>query len=370
MIRLLKDLPESELVGKRVLLRADFNVPIKSDQVSGDYRLRRSLPTIEFLRERGAKIIIMSHLGDKTASLSPVVSFLSEILPVSLVTFDEMMKGKDFDNEILVLENLRQLPGEEANDDKLAGQIASWGDIYVNDAFSASHRSHASIVSLPKYLPSYAGLLLADEYEHLNKILEPEKPLILILGGAKFSTKLPLVEKYLSVAEQIFVVGALAHPLFSLQGYEIGKSLMDDEDMRLSTLINNSKIVVPEDVVVQGEDGQVIKTLAEIKPDDIIYDAGPQTVEKISSVLPGAKTILWNGPLGHFENGYDQATRQIALAVASSEAYSVVGGGDTVSAIESLNLADDFGFVSTAGGAMLEYLATGTLPGLEVLMTD
>jgi len=364
----IKDIEPSSLRNKKVLLRSDFNVPIKDGVVVGEHRLKKSLPTIKYLVEAGARVFIISHLGDQQASLAPVVEVLSRTVPATLAGWDDLDSVfQSSSGGVVVFENVRQNAGEENNNDDFARDLASQADIYVNDAFSVSHRCHASVVSMPKYLPAYAGLLFLSEYEHLKRLLDPVKPLVVILGGAKFSTKLPLVKQYLPLAREIFVVGALAHSFFKQKGYEVGQSLADEVEVDLADLIVEPKIKIPQDVLVKTPKGNQIKTLSEVAGDDIIYDAGPKTVEDILASLSDAETILWNGPLGHFENGYDEATKQVAKNVSRVKGYSVVGGGDTVKAIEVLEIENKFGFVSTAGGAMLEFLATGTLPGLEAL---
>lgn len=367
--KILVDLKPEDLKDKTVLVRADYNVPIESGRVVNDYRIKRSLPTVEFLLSAGSRVILVSHLGDSGSSLAPVASYLDRFFKIRLVTtVDEL----SFDNseEVLMLENLRSFPGEEISDENFAKSLADRADLYVNDAFSVSHREHASVVLVPKYLPAVAGFLFAEEFAHLHKLFSPAKPMTLILGGAKFSTKLPLVKTYLDIADDIYITGALAHSFFKEQGFEVGQSLMDDVIPGLGELLENKKVHLPTDVVVQTETGDQLKDLSEVSVTDIIYDAGPKTVEEMEAVILKSETILWNGPLGNFEKGYDEATNRVAKLVAGSTAYSVVGGGDTVSAIETLNLNKDFGFVSTAGGAMLEFLATKTLPGLEALKSN
>ncbi|MEX0918360.1 MAG: phosphoglycerate kinase [Candidatus Paceibacterota bacterium] len=365
----IKDLKPADLKGKRVIVRVDFNVPIKNGRVVGEHRIIRSLPTISFLAKAGARIILISHLGDSAGSLKPVALALSRHLKAGFIPSLPTAERIDnlADGGVVLLENLRQEAGEEKNSLTFARRLARLGDIYVNDAFSVSHRAHASIVRLPKLLPAYAGLLFLDEYTHLAKIFSAEKPFVLILGGAKFSTKLPLVKKYLSRADQIFITGALAHSFFHQKGFSIGQSLVEKKVSGLADLLKNKKLKLPIDLIVRSGGTDKVKLPTEVESSDIIFDAGPATVATIGQAVAGAKTVLWNGPLGNFENGYDAGTKQLAQIIGQSQAFSVVGGGDTVAAIEQLSLVSNFDFISTAGGAMLEFLAEGHLPGLEAL---
>ena len=365
----LSDLKASDLEGKRVILRADFNVPIKSGRVANSYRLIKEIPTLKFLSKNGAKTIILSHLGEEKDSLKPVALFLSRHLKIGFSSLEEAEKkvANLKNGDILLLENLRLDAGEKNNDKNFAKKLATLGDFYVNDAFSVSHRSHASTVGLPKYLPSFAGPLFVTEYENLAKIFTSPKPFVLILGGMKFDTKIPLIKRYLNRADKIFVLGALAHIFFHKLGFNIGQSLIDQNIKGVGEFLKAKNIYLPVDVVVKTPEGKKIKSPEAVRNQDIIYDIGPETIKMIGESLKQAKTILWNGPLGNFEKGYFEATEALAKLVAKSSAYSVVGGGDTVAAIEKLKLGKKFGFVSTAGGAMLDFLANGTLPGIEAL---
>lgn len=368
----IEKLKAKDLKGKTVLVRVDFNVPIKKGKVTNGYRVLQSLPTIKYLSHRGARVVLLSHLGNSQASLKPVAQYLNQHVQAGFAKFSDKLGDRISsvpEGGILVVENLRQLPGEEKNSSSLAKQLAGWGDLYVNDAFSASHRRHASIVGLPKILPAYAGCLFVQEYDHLSKVLNPRQPFVLILGGAKFDTKIPLVKKYISKADQVFIGGALAHVFFRKMGYEIGRSLVDRDMAGLDKFLKNPKVHLPIDVVVKTSKGDKIKKPEELNTSDVIYDAGPETMAQIKQALSGVKTVLWNGPLGNFEKGYDQGTKEIAKLVAGAGAYSVVGGGDTVAAIAELHLNKKFGFVSTAGGAMLDFLSDGTLPGIDVLLS-
>lgn len=373
----LPSIKDIDVKGKRVLIRLDLNVPTQDSEVLNAFRIKKQLPTLKFLQDQGARIIGISHISHATKkdmiSLKPVYEYLkNELLNVSFfegkeIGAETIEQSKQLANgHMLLLENLRFNKGEEGNDEAFAKELSELGDIYVNEAFSASHREHASIVGVPQHLPHYAGLLLQTEIENLSKAFSPEQPFYMILGGAKFSTKLPLVEKFLDSAEKIFVCGALAHDFYVAQGLEVGKSLVD-QDVNIEHLLDNEKISLPTDVVVQTTAGKETKNIVDVSSEDVIFDAGPQYVDTIINTLSDAKFILWNGPLGNYEYGFKEGTETLAKGIAHLGAFSIVGGGDTVASIEEYNIEDKFGFVSTGGGAMLEFLANGTLPGLEAL---
>lgn len=343
-----------------ILVRAALNVPIRNGEVANDYRLRRALPTIRLLSERGARIILISHIGERESeTLAPVaqalgklihgVSFFGETVGVhARAAIHNLAPG-----QILVLENLRRNLGELANDRAFARELAALGDAFVEDSFDTCHRAHASIVGVPELLPSYAGLLLEDEVRELSRALAPKRPALAVIGGMKFSTKEAVLTKLLAVYDHVFIGGALANDFLKASGQEVGKSLVSDADEHsLKKLLANPKLVLPVDSVIKNE---------------IILDHGAGTSALLADLAEKAKIILWNGPLGNYENGFSNATDAFARAVANSNAYSVVGGGDTVAAIEGLGLLSSFSFVSTGGGAMLDFLAYGTLPGIEAL---
>lgn len=373
-MKTLKDI--ENLKGVKVLVRADFNVPIKNGVVVEDFRIRAALPTIEFLRKGGARIILISHLesndgqngtlqpvADKLVSLGVPVKFIKNIRNVH-----ETIESGLADGECLLLENLRSFEESEINNDiKFAKALASLADIYVNEAFSVSHREHASLVGVPKLIPGYAGIQLEKEIAHLSKAFNPPHPFLFVLGGAKFETKLPLLEKFLVTADHVFVGGALANDFFKAKGYEIGSSLVSKGNVDLSPYLNNSKIILPIDIANEQKDKKLINDLS---AEDKIMDSGSKTIEMIKEKVLSSKFILWNGPLGLYENGYQEST--LALAKIISEATSlgaetIVGGGDTLAAIAALGLEDKFTFISTGGGAMLDFLAKGTLPAIEIL---
>lgn len=361
----LADLPD--VAGQNVLVRLDLNVPVQDGNVMDDFRIKQALPTISLLQQKQAKVVIISHIEGGTDTLKPVYEYLKQTLPISFCE-DCLEQGYEHaqkinNGEILLCENLRLYDGEKKNDKEFAKKLASLGNFYVNDAFSVSHRSHASVVGVPQYLPSFIGLQFQKEIENLSKAFNPSHPFLFILGGAKFDTKLPLVKKFLNVADTIYVCGALANDFYKAKGLEVGHSLVSD-GVDLSSLVNESKIILPIDVVV--EDKSVVKA-ENVSKDQKIMDDGPESLAQLADLIKNAKAILWNGPLGNYELGFTQPTIDVAQMIADSGALSLVGGGDTLAAISSLGLESKFTFISTGGGAMLDFLANETLPGLEVL---
>ncbi len=324
--------------GKFVLVRVDFNVLNKKGKIEDDYRIKRTLPTIELLKKKGAKIILISHITKgRGKTLRPVAKYLKiNFLADKNLNSIKKKINKMKNGDIVLLENIRIHKEEEKNGENFAKNLASLGDLYINDAFSASHHKHASIAGITKYLPSCAGLLFTDELKHLHSTFNPKHPFLLILGGIKFSTKLGVLEKFSAIADKIFVGGALANNFFRFKKY-----------------LNNPKIILPLDVK---------------RKNGVILDCGPKTIKMLSKVIRESKFILWNGPLGDYkQKGFEKGTIEIAKAIAKSKAKSIIGGGDTVAAIDKLGILNKFSFVSTGGGAMLEFLAKGTLPGIEAL---
>ncbi len=369
----------TDLRGKRVLVRAGLDVPLSAEgAVTHTFRIKKALPTLQLLRAAGAKVVIIAHSsradGSSDDSLKGVCEVLNTYIPVAWVGTSV---GPEVDakiaslkeGELLLLENLRLHPGEKDNDPAFAQTLASYGDIYVNDAFSVAHREHASIVGIPKFLPSYAGLLFMDELEHLSLARTPKSPSLFVLGGAKFETKLPLVELLIERYDRVFVGGALANNFFVANGLSIGKSLISDIDIKTTSLYQHPKLLLPIDVAVLTPGGPMMRKLSEVAHDDAILDAGPETIAMLTEELRFVETLLWNGPLGDYERGFDAGTKQFAQAVAHAPGISIVGGGDTVASIQDSALTDRFTFVSTAGGAMLTFLEKGTLPGIEALRT-
>lgn len=382
------------LKGKRVVLRLDFNVPIKNGKIVETMRIDRAMPTIEYLVRKKARVIILSHIGkDASSSLKPVVQYLNT-LPATTYRSSknggdggrESMKvgfAPDFRSEaahavvdglaeggVVVFENLRIDVREDENDPAFAKLLASFGEVYVNDAFAVSHRAHASVVGITKYLPSYVGFLIADEIKHLSLALNPKHPFLFILGGAKFDTKMPLLKKFMKISDKIFVGGILANDFFNDQGIEIGKSIVDKYNFKLTSLLKNEKIILPTDVVIKNEDGKKnsIKKIDDVLPTESIVDVGPETIKELAPILKKAKLIVWNGPLGYYEGGFDKGTISLLRAISESKATSIIGGGDTTAILEKLDFSKKFTFISTGGGATLDYLADGRLPGIDAVI--
>ncbi|MFA6339116.1 MAG: phosphoglycerate kinase [Candidatus Paceibacterota bacterium] len=366
----LKDI--KDIKGKKVLLRLDLNVPIKDNKVENDYRIRKSLRTIKFLVDGGAKIIAVSHIDHTENSLKVVADHLGHQFNVDFVSdlfgeeeqkrFQVMIEG-----EIIICENIRNYEGEEKNDEEFSKKLAGLADIYVNEAFSVSHRNHASIVGVTKFLPHYAGFQFEEEVNKLSEAFNPSHPFLFILGGIKFETKVPLLEKFLKSADMVFVCGALANDFFKIQGYETGKSKVSSKQFDFKKMLDTQKISIPNDVRVKNDQGVFVKLPSEVLKDDTIVDAGPETLLKFKDMISKSAFILWNGPLGAYEDGFSEGTEGVAKLIAERGVVSIVGGGDTLASIEKLGIEDKFSFVSTAGGAMLDFLANETLPGIEAL---
>ncbi len=363
----------TDIYGMRILIRASLDIPLHEGGGNDHFRVRQAIPTIDYLLKKGARVIILTHVGrDPKNSTLPLVPILQKYIPVKHVggvvgdlvygTVAHMKEG-----EAILLENLRSFKEEEENDVGFAKTLASYADFYVNDAFAVSHREHASIVGIPKFTPSFAGITFMKEYTELSKAFTPETPSLFILGGAKFETKEPLIEQYSNEYTNVFIGGALANDFLKGKGNEVGESLLSPVDLKGNPLLEKNNILLPTDVVVGGGEGIHDVLQNEVKSDEKILDVGPRSIEALAPYINSAKTILWNGPLGNYETGFDVATKACARLIAESEAFSVVGGGDTVTAIESLGLEESFSFLSTAGGAMLEFLEKRTLPGIEAL---
>jgi len=370
--------------GTRVLLRADFNVSIRNGEVVDDFRVRKALPTLDFLKKKGANVVIISHIENAEGvkgepTLQPVAETLNKLgFPCEFLgTIEEAARRSlKLGSGFILVENIRNYPGEKANDPIFAAKLAALGDMYVNDAFSVSHRAHASIVGVPKLLPHFAGLQFALEVENISKAFKPSHPFLFILGGAKFDTKLPLVQRFLDKADDIFIGGALANDFFKAKGFEIGRSTVSSSKIDFDGLLSNKKILLPVDVIACGLGAQKIVAPDKVFKNEKMLDAGPKTLAALKGKIGAAKFILWNGPLGNYENGYKEPTRELAHMIAAATkngAQSIVGGGDTLAAIAELKQKsgqspeDSFTFVSTGGGAMLDFLAKGTLPGIEAL---
>jgi phosphoglycerate kinase len=378
MIHFIDELKKEDLKGKKVLLRLDLNVPVQNGKITDTYRLEKAVSTVDFLREMEAKTIILAHLESKTGgnhTLKPIWDYLNGYFKTEFSeTYftpeanDKLQKLEDKD--ILLFENIRINPEEKENDQEFAKKLSQMGDIYVNDAFSVNHRKHASLVSVPKFLPHYGGLVLKKEIENLSKVFNPTHPFVIILGGAKFETKMPLIQKYLKLADAVFVGGALANDVFKNLGFETGTSMVSDVIPDMKSIISNVKFKTYDDVTISKNDNAIFKKPDEVEKDECIVDAGPETIESLKKIISGAKTIVLNGPLGNYEKGFSDKTEQLAEIIAKETekgAKSFMGGGDTIASIQKLDIEHKFTFVSTGGGAMLDFLVNETLPGIEAL---
>lgn len=377
-----------DLNNKRVLIREDLNVPVKNGKVTSDARLKAALPSIQQALKAGAKVMVMSHLGrptegeyDEQFSLQPVVDYLQEALDCPVRLCKDYLDGIELKaGELVVFENVRFNVGEKKNNDELAKKLASLCDVYVMDAFGTAHRAQASTHGVAKYAPvACAGPLLAGELEALGKALEnPKRPLVAIVGGSKVSTKLTVLESLSGVVDQLIVGGGIANTFVAAAGHNVGKSLYEadltDEANRLmaQAKAKGGDIPLPVDVVTgkefSAEAKAETKAVNAVADDDMIFDIGPETAEQLASMLKNAGTIVWNGPVGVFEfEQFGQGTKTIANAIAESDAFSIAGGGDTLAAIDQYAIADKISYISTGGGAFLEFLEGKTLPAVAIL---
>lgn len=356
--------------GMKVLVRLDLNVPLKNGKVGDTFRIEQAVRTLEMIQKKKGRAIVVSHLGDSSATLEPVAKILEKKL--GRVSFSPYVIGDRAlhsvnsmkDGDILILENIRSQKGEEDNAPSFARALARFGDIFVQDGFAVSHRKHASIVGLPSFLPSFIGPEFEQEIKNLQSALEPKHPSVLILGGSKFSTKLPLLKKYVKKADTIFLVGALAHNVLKARGVDVGLSLIDTSVPVPSTITKATNIFVPIDAIL--ESGKIVD-INHVGMRDKIVDAGPATVALIAEKLKSAKTIIMNGPLGLYEEGYISATKAVLKQITLAKGDAILGGGDTVAMARSLKLDKKIKFISTGGGAMLDYLSNETLPGLDAV---
>ena len=379
-MRTLRQIPIKD---KRVIVRVDFNVPLKDGKVTSAKRIKSALPTIEYLIKKGAKqIILMSHLGrpkgkpDQKYSLEPIARKLESIIKKKVFFSPDCMKvliPDPTDFQIILLENLRFYEEEKNNDTKFAKQLASYADVYVNDAFGTSHRKHASVHAITRYLVSAAGFLLEDEIKNLD-MKNAKKPLVVIMGGAKVSDKIGVIKNLLKIADTILIGGAMMFTFYKAMGKETGKSLVEDDKLELARkLLRNSgqKIMLPVDSVLSNSlksSKQTVLGVDSIKKNMMGLDIGPETIKHYKSVIENAKTIVWNGPMGLFETKpYDKGTNAIARALAKSDSKTIIGGGDSVAAVEKLNLGSKMTHISTGGGASLELLEGKTLPAVKAL---
>lgn len=362
-----------------VLLRTSLNVPVENGKVANAFRLKSALPTINYLRERYARVILISHISGKgTETLAPMHEAMKEWIPD--IAFCPVSTGEEareavrnlLPGKVLMLENLRRHAGEEKNDPEFAKELAMLADVFVQDSFDVCHREHASVVGVPALLPSYAGLTVEAEVAELTKALSPQRPALAIIGGAKFSTKEPVLKALLRSYDHVMVAGALANDFLMAKGYPVGASLVSSEGQdHIKELLKDRRLVVPVDVIVAPpkatRDAGRASMPGEVAAGEAILDVGPHTAAALVELVNRSKTVLWNGPLGLFENGFMDGTRTAARAIANAKTRSILGGGDTIAAVESLGLAGEFSFVSTGGGAMLDFLAYGTLPGIAAL---
>lgn len=388
-----KTVRDIDFKNKRALVRVDFNVPMKDGKITDDFRIKSALKTIDYLMDKGAKVVLMSHLGRPKGtyksefSLKPVAEKLEELTGKKVVFFDiespvneETLKAsKDFDGSILLLQNTRYDAGEEKNDPELAKKLAAHGDIYVNDAFGTAHRAHASNVGVSEILPAVAGFLVENEIKYIKENLDnPKHPFVAILGGAKVSDKIGVIENLINKVDKIIIGGAMANTFLKAQGYDMGKSLVEDEKIDLAKdLLKESKdknveILLPVDLVMTDslDDSNLIKTvkLGDDKADLMAVDIGEESIKNFSKAIKDAKLVIWNGPMGVFENkGFAKGTFEIAKAVAESDAVSIIGGGDSSLAVKLSGYEDKVTHVSTGGGASLEMMEGKELPGIKCL---
>lgn len=363
----LKNIKElsGNLAGKKIIVRATLNVPIENGEIIDDFRIQKFLPTLDFLIKEKAKILIISHRSEEGASFLPVFEYLKNNYDIF---FAQKIEDINLDNNNLVLlENIRLFEGETENNPDFARKLASFGDIYLNEAFPDSHRNHASIVGLPKLLPSYIGNSFENELNNLEKVLNPKRPFVAILGGKKSSTKIPLIERMLDLADEIFIGGALVHDFLKAEGKEIGESVFSSESLINPEWLNNPKIHLPKKFVVLKPDLET-EIKGSVQEKEIIVDTDPDFIEKIKNKTAKAGTILWNGSFGFCEKNFCDGTKQLATAISESKGFSVIGGGDSVSEIRKYGLENKFGFVSTGGGATLDFIANGTLPGINSML--
>ena len=384
--------------GKKVIVRVDFNVPHKGDVITDDNRIQAALPTINYLLENGAKVVLLSHLGkinhkdpEKTEAdkaknnMAPVAKRLQELLPNNKVTFVDATRGEALEaainsmenGDVVLMQNTRYEKGESKNDPELGAYWASLGDLYVSDAFGSVHRAHASTAGIPSHLPSAVGFLIEKELKYLGKAVDaPARPFVAVLGGAKVSDKIAVIENLLKIADKVIVGGGMAYTFYAAKGWNIGTSLLEEDKIEIAKEFmekGGDKLVLPVDTVVANafEDATEVKTVdsCDIPEGFMGLDIGPKSIELFTKELAGAKTVFWNGPMGVFENpAYAKGTIGVCKAIAGlDDCMSVIGGGDSASAAKNLGYADKFSHISTGGGASLEYMEGKELPGIAVI---
>ncbi len=377
-----------DLQGKRVLIREDLNVPIKDGKVTSDARIQAALPTIKLALEKGARVMVMSHRGRPTEgeltaddSMAPIAEYLNNLLDVPVRLVADYLDGVDVaEGEVVLFENVRCNVGEKKNDDGLSQKYAKLCDVFVMDAFGTAHRAQASTHGVAKFAPvACAGPLLANELDALAKALDnPARPMVAIVGGSKVSTKLTVLDALSKVVDQLIVGGGIANTFIAAKGHNVGKSLYEQdlipEAKRLMEQAEGrgGEIPVPTDVVVGQEFSEkasaTLKSVDQVTDDDMIFDIGPETAKQLNDILANAKTIVWNGPVGVFEfDQFAEGTKSMSLAIADSEAFSIAGGGDTLAAVDKFGIKDKVSYISTGGGAFLEFLEGKKLPAVEIL---
>ena len=379
-----------DLKGKTVIVRCDLNVPVKDKRVADNYKIIKSLPTVRFLLSKKAKIILVSHFGrpktgakskieNKKYSLKPVAEHLSKLLDKKIIFVDDFTNKDNLkklilkEGQIAMLENIRFYKGEEKNDEKFAKKLASLAQIYVNDAMAVSHRNHASVSAIKKYLPSYAGILLQDELEHLRKVLHPSRPFVIIMGGAKIATKTVMIKSLKKKAKAILIGGMITYDFLAAKNLSTGKYKVADKNKKIAKKILNRKIILPLDFVYSDKSDGLGKAKVcafdSLPKNNFQFDIGPETIKLYAKYIRNAKTIVWNGPMGMFESEhFKHGTLAIARLVASKsrgKAFGLVGGGETTEALKMTGDVDYVDWVSTGGGAMLAYLAGEKMPGLK-----
>lgn len=387
-----KTLKDIDLSGKRVLVRVDFNVPLENGRITDDTRIRAALPTIKYLQEQQAKIILVSHLGrpkgqvNPKYSLAPVAKALEELLGQPVI-FSQEVTGPAVEEkarslqpgQVMLLENVRFLPGEEKNDPQVAQELASLAEIFVNDAFGTAHRAHASTAGVAGYLPAVAGMLLEKEIQVMGDALaDPKRPFIAILGGAKVSDKIGVIKNLLTKVDHLIIGGGMANTFLKAQGFDVGKSLLEEDKVPLAQeLLSEAQakgvaVHLPEDVVVapsleqpEGKQEVAVNAVAE---DRMILDIGPATARRFQEIIKTARTVVWNGPMGVFEvDAFAKGTEAVAQAMAQVNGVTIIGGGDSVAAVEKVGVGDKMTHISTGGGASLEFLEGKELPGVAAL---
>ena len=382
------NMTDLDLANKRVLIRVDFNVPVKDGKVSSDARIRAALPTLKLALKAGAKLMVMSHLGRPTEgvlteadSMRPIANHLSELLEKDVILATDYLDGIEVNaGEIVLFENVRSNIGEKANDTELSKKLAALCDIFVNDAFGTAHRAQASTHGVAKYAAlACSGPLLSRELEALAKALDnPARPMVAIVGGSKVSTKLKVLDSLMDKVDQLIVGGGIANTFLAATGLDVGKSLVEmdliDEAKALmeKASARGASIPIPEDVVVGKEFSETtqatIKPATEVSADDMIFDIGPLTSKKLEKIILEAGTIIWNGPLGVFEfDQFGAGTESLARAIAENQGFSIAGGGDTLAAIDKYDIAENVSYISTGGGAFLEFVEGRALPAVEIL---